>query len=114
MLPGRESRYPRRRRSAWLWYRSYAFTPTTTMTSKQLEIRVCVAASSSMGEATATWLDWSSASSRGRLELCVNSTEASTTSTYFVVMVAAVLRVRGNRDAHERILVAAVRSLGYE
>lgn len=82
------------------------------MTSKQLENSVCVTASSSMGEATATWLDCRRARSRGRLELCVNSTEASTTSTYLVVMAAAALWVRGMGGAHSRILEAAVRSLG--
>lgn len=72
-----------------------------------------MAASSSMGDATTAWLDWRRARSRGRLELWVNSTEESITSTYLVVMAAAALGVRAMGDAYVRILEAAVRSFGY-
>ena len=55
-------------------------------TWKQLLERVWLTASSVIGETTFTWLDWRSANIRGRLELCVNSTEESIIKTNFVVI----------------------------
>ena len=71
-----------------------------------------VAASSSMGEATDTWFDCTNARSFGMLELCVNSTEESTTRTYFVVTVASSLHVTPRLSCYDRIFVDAARSFG--
>lgn len=62
-------------------------------TWKQLLERVWLTASSVIGETTFTWLDWRSANIRGKLELCVNSTEESIIKTYFVVISFSTLYI---------------------